>query len=342
MIIRTPGRRIDVFTISPRTLDPREYWRNIEKVVDWSERYGCTGVLIFTGNDTFVDPWLVAQTVCIRTASLSPLVAVNPVYMHPFTAAKMISSLAYLYGRRVFLNMVTGTALSYQEALDDHLSHDERYDRLLEYLQVIDSLLRGEGLTTYGGRYYRVTDLQLSLPFPASLLPGVLLAGQSEAARRVCRAAGATGMQMLPAEREEGVNGAGGVHFGIVTRPTGDEAWEAARSLFPESPEDQEILEFSMENTDAVWKRRMWLASRDPELVSTGYWLAPFRNFKADCPYFVGDYERVAGLVARLVDRGVECFILDLPAREEEFRHVSAAFGMAAEQLGGVPAGVEA
>ena len=48
----------------------------------------------------------------MTTERLSPLIAVNPISMHPFTAAKCISSLANLYSRKVFLNMVAGTALS--------------------------------------------------------------------------------------------------------------------------------------------------------------------------------------------------------------------------------------
>jgi len=37
-----------------------------------------------------------------------PLVAVQPVYMHPYSVAKMVSTLAFLHQRRVFLNMVAG------------------------------------------------------------------------------------------------------------------------------------------------------------------------------------------------------------------------------------------
>ena len=53
-----------------------------------------------------------------------------------------------------------------------------------------------------------------------------------------------------------------------------------------------------MKNTDSIWKKKMRLASKIRDLKgseavdeSTGYWLQPFRNFKADCPYFVGDYD---------------------------------------------------
>ena len=43
----------------------------------------------------------------LDTKNLCPLVAVNPVYMHPFAAAKMVSSFALMYQRKVYLNMIT-------------------------------------------------------------------------------------------------------------------------------------------------------------------------------------------------------------------------------------------
>ena len=55
-------------------------------------------MLVYTDNG-IVDPWLVSQTVIASTTRLAPLVAVQPVYMHPYSVAKMVSTLAYLHGR---------------------------------------------------------------------------------------------------------------------------------------------------------------------------------------------------------------------------------------------------
>jgi alkanesulfonate monooxygenase len=332
MDIALGAKALKVFTISPRTLDPRAYWDNIRNVARWSERYDCTGVLLFAGNDTYLEPWVVAQAVLADTLKVAPLIAVNPVYMHPFTAAKMVSSYAQVYGRKVYLNMITGTAVSYLEALNDRASHDDRYERLLEYTHILQALVSSTRPVSYSGRYYQVADLQLLPGVPAGLQPEFLVSGQSEAALRVTRAIGAVGLQMLPPKVDQGLTEARAVHFGVVTRPDEAGAWAAAHELFPESLEDQEILELSMQNTDSVWKRRMHQADRlgpgEP-----GYWLTPFRNFKADCPYVVGDYRRVAGVVARLVRKGVEVVILDIPAREEEFRHIDRAFALSADEL---------
>lgn len=154
-------------------------------MLQWSDQYNCTGMLLFTGNDTYVDPWVVAQTVIARTKDLSPLIAVNPLYMHPFTAAKLVSSFAYVWRRKVFLNMVTGTALSHMQALNDHVSHDDRYARLAEYVAIIRALLASTAPVTFHGHFYRCENLQLPPGIPAELQPEYLIAGSSDAALRL-------------------------------------------------------------------------------------------------------------------------------------------------------------
>ena len=39
------------------------------------------------------------------TGTLCPLVAIQPLAMHPYSVAKMVTSLAFLHGRRVYLNI---------------------------------------------------------------------------------------------------------------------------------------------------------------------------------------------------------------------------------------------
>jgi alkanesulfonate monooxygenase len=56
-------------------------------------------LLIFTDNDS-MDPWAAAQFLLEHTATLVPLVAVQPLYMHPFTAARKVTTLSSMYGRR--------------------------------------------------------------------------------------------------------------------------------------------------------------------------------------------------------------------------------------------------
>ena len=333
MEITFGGRIVRTFILSHRTTDRKQYWQNILRVVDWSERYGCTGVLLFEGNDTYVSPWLAAHTAIARTERLSPLIAVNPIYMHPFTAAKFVSSYVQMFGRKVYLNMITGTALNYLEAMKDAVSHDERYNRLGEYIVLVRRLLESTSPVTFNGKYYQVKDLSLLPGVPPGLLPEFLLSGQSDAARQVAAEVGAIATQMLGPQFERGLNDAKAMNFGVLTRPTTREAWAVAHETFPDDEEEQMIQELSMQNTDSTWKKRMAIAAKLPDDTASGYWMGPFRNFRADGPYLVGSYERVAEVFATLIRAGIDVFILDLTPREEEYVHIANSFQMTREEL---------
>ncbi|MDP9308759.1 MAG: LLM class flavin-dependent oxidoreductase, partial [Actinomycetota bacterium] len=73
------------------SLEGPSYLAQVVEVARWSERAGCRGMLIYTDN-AIVDPWLVAQLVIENTERLCPLVAVQPLYLHPYTVAKMVTT----------------------------------------------------------------------------------------------------------------------------------------------------------------------------------------------------------------------------------------------------------
>ena len=141
----TASPSLQIFSTCPSSLlTPCGYRERVIEAARWSERAGCTGILVYTDN-TLVDPWLVAQHIIANTSTLSPLVAVQPVYSHPYSAAKMASTLALLYGRRIFFNMVAGGFKNDLLALNDTTPHDLRYERLIEYTGIMRQLLKGAG-----------------------------------------------------------------------------------------------------------------------------------------------------------------------------------------------------
>ena len=104
--------KLRVFPAISRNIDSARYIDELMRAARFSDRNGLAGILLFAGNDTLVEPWSIAQHILAHTAESSPLIAVNPIYMHPFTAAKFVSSFALLYHRKIYLNMITGTAAS--------------------------------------------------------------------------------------------------------------------------------------------------------------------------------------------------------------------------------------
>ncbi|MHC4549086.1 MAG: LLM class flavin-dependent oxidoreductase [Planctomycetota bacterium] len=309
---------------------PEEYLGDVARVARWSEEHGCTGILVYTDN-SLVDPWLVSQVILENTERLCPLVAVQPVYMHPYAVAKMVATYGLLYRRRIYLNMLAGGFKNDLVALGDTTPHDERYDRMREYTQVLRDLLRGGGPVSLAGEYYTVSNLKLTPPLPEELAPGIFVSGSSPAGFAAARALGATAVRYpKPPDEDGGAAQEGyadvGVRLGIIARESAEEAWRVAHERFPEDRQGQLTHALAMKVSDSHWHRQLSELGERPVSARNPYWLGPFRNYKTFCPYLVGDYERVARELSRYVALGYLTFILDIPPDGSELRHTRRAF----------------
>src|SRR6201984_1107786 len=225
---------LKVFATCPPSYNatPRAYLRDVLDVASWSEAAGCEGILIYTDNG-LVDPWLIAQEMITHTQRLCPLVAVQPAYMHPYAVAKIVASLAFLHGRRVYLNMVAGGFKNDLLALNDTTPHDDRYAKLIEYTTIIKLLLSSHDPVSFAGKFYKVEKLRMSPPLAAELFPGLLISGSSDAGLAGAKSSGAVGVQYpKPAKDCERIacsNGLEvGARIGIIARERSADAWAVA------------------------------------------------------------------------------------------------------------------
>jgi len=327
---------IEVFSTCPASnlVAPPAYMRTVIDVARWSEEHGCKGILVYTDN-ALVDPWLVSQIIIEHTKTLCPLVAVQPVYMHPYTVAKMLASFGHLYARRLYLNLVAGGFKNDLAALNDPTPHDKRYERLKEYTLIIQRLLAGQ-VVTHEGEFYKVERLKMTPPLAPELRPGIFVSGSSEAGRGAARDLGATAVEYPRpvTDYETGaarVSGDAGIRVGIIARGDEEEAWQIARERFPEDRAGQLAHQLAMKVSDSHWHKQL---SQKSEMTGQNpYWLVPFQNYKTFCPYLVGSYARVGAELARYVSTGYHAFILDVPPNAAEMRHVGLAFQHALAHL---------
>ena len=329
---------LQIYSTCPQSKDvPADrYAAAVAETARWSEAAGCTGMLVYTDNG-IADPWLVAQTVLTATERLAPLVAVQPVYMHPYTAASMVSSLAYLHGRPVHLNMLAGGFRNDLIALGDQTEHDDRYARTVEYTQILLGLLRGETVSCEG-RWHQVRNLRLAPALPPHLMPEVLISGSSPAGAAAAAEIGAVPIR-YPAPLDQDVPDSdpapgGGVRVGIIAREDAAEAWRVAEERFPCDRAGQVAHAMAMRTSDSHWHHQLARAgAAGPATAADSgdgepdpYWLGPFKNYQTFCPYLVGSYDRVGAAVAHYVDQGTRVFVLDIPPSAEELDHIGTVF----------------
>lgn len=319
-------------TIPPFAPEVTDYAARVAAVARWSERYGCRGSLVYTDN-SMLDPWLVAQLVMQSTTRLRPLVAVQPVYMHPYSVAKLITSLSRLHGRGVDVNWVAGGFTRDLEALDDRTPHDRRYERIVDYARIVAGLLEGGGAVTHAGAFHTVRGLRLDPPLPAADRPAVTLSGSSPAGLAAAVRLGAVAVQYpdprlehTPLAAPAGV--ALGIRVGIIARGQESEAWAVAQARFPPDRRGQLVHRLAMAASDSVW-HRLLSESSAPGSCDSPFWMVPFENYKTFCPYLVGTYERIASVIAFYLRAGYTTFITDVPFAEEDAASAARVFELA-------------
>ncbi|MDY0814517.1 LLM class flavin-dependent oxidoreductase [Kitasatospora purpeofusca] len=329
---------LTVYTTMPSWHDrtPQEYRRRVVDVARWTEGAGFRGALIYTDN-TLVDAWAAAQIAVDNTERFVPLVAVNPLDTHPFAVAKTISTLAFLHGRQVDLNLVTGGFSKHLSELGCELGHRERYDRLVEYGEVVRQLTAAPTAVTYTGKYYALDAATLSPPADPALAPGLFVSGASDDCRDAARVLDVGRLcyphQIDTYQGDKPLAGCG-IRLGVIARDDAAEAWRTANERFPSDASGEKLHEWAVGRIESHWHLKLSrdaLRSHQPNGV---YWLYPFRAYRTFCPYLVGTYADVGAMLRRYIALGVTTVILDEVVEHEDLHHTALALDHAYANAG--------
>jgi alkanesulfonate monooxygenase len=325
---QSPGIRI--FSTCPASMRYRyggDYIRRVKEVAEWCDGAGLEGILVYTDN-SLVDPWLTSQVILTSTSNLAPLVALQPVYMHPYTAAKMVTTFSYLYNRRVYLNMVAGGFVNDLTALDDRTGHDGRYDRIVEYAWVMKHLFAESAPVTFNGTYFSVKKLAIRPRISPELVPEMFVSGTSSAGMAAARRIGATSISYPGNLNGETISRdvPSGIRIGIIAREESRDAWRIAHDRYPADQRGALTHSLARSVSDSVWYEQLAELGDRPAETGSPYWLVPFKNYKTFCPYLVGSYEEIRVEVSKYVAKGFRTFILDVPPNRDELHHMLIAF----------------
>ena len=327
--------QLTVYTTAPSSndLSGREFRQRAADVARWTEEAGHRGLLIYSDN-SLVDPWQAAQFIIERTTTLVPLVAIQPLFRHPFDAARAISSLAYQYDRQIDLNLVSGGFSKNMRELANTLDHDDRYRRLVEYARIMSTLLAsGRRPVSHEGEFYTLNKVRLALPFDTALTPRTYVAGSSTACIEAQQALGATRLcypQYIGdyADTPNALQGSG-IRLGIIARDTADEAWHVAHTRFPNDQLGEQLHDMAARQVESRWHQNLSAEAQSSAAPRDGYWLYPFRAYKTFCPYLIGSHQDVADMLAQYRKLGVDVLVLDVPHDEEDLAHIGTAIALA-------------
>jgi len=233
-----------------------------------AEQLGFTGVLTPTGT-WCEDAWLTTAALISQTKRLKFLVAFRPGFVVPTLAAQMAATYQRLSGGRLLLNVVTGGEETEQRRFGDFLSHDERYARTGEFLDIVRGAWSGQPYDFEGAHYKVEGATVMSPPDP---VPTVYFGGSSQAAGPVAAKyvdvyltwgeppdAVATKIAWM---RELADQAGRELRFGIrlhtISRDTSAEAWaEANRMLAEISPEEIASSQRALAKSSSVGQRNM-------------------------------------------------------------------------------------
>ncbi|HEX7824878.1 MAG TPA: LLM class flavin-dependent oxidoreductase, partial [Mycobacterium sp.] len=117
--------------------------RYLGEVARAADRLGFEGVLTPTGT-WCEDAWSTSAALLEQTDRLKFLVAFRPGLVPPTLAAQQAATFQRFSEGRLLLNIVSGGDDVEQRRFGDWLSHDQRYERTGEFLEIVRDVWRGQ------------------------------------------------------------------------------------------------------------------------------------------------------------------------------------------------------
>jgi alkanesulfonate monooxygenase len=266
------------------------------------------------------DPILLAAAVGMATEKIKFIVAYRSGLLCPTIFVQQLNTLSTLINGRFSLNIVAGHSPEEQRFYGDYLSHDERYARTEEFLDICKSLWNRSGEVSFEGKYYKLEKAKLNTPFVANgrTSPEIFIGGSSPPARKLAVKHGTCWMQLgdtpekvrptvIPA-LEAGIEV--GLRMAIIARPTHEEAVRAAHRLIEGLDAEQKDTEKEKEfvrKSDSVSIRATY--GQQGDWLTSYLWTGAVRTIGAAGIALVGSPEEVASAIMEYRKIGITQFI---------------------------------
>jgi alkanesulfonate monooxygenase len=273
-----------------------------------------SGTLLPESIEGPINPWFFAQELLSKSSKL-PFIAINPCFVHPLYVVRNLYNLSTFYQRPIYLNFITGGSAVDSLKINDSLSKEEKYNRLDEFITIVQELLANEHETyTFKGTYYTLENIVFKGSLPENLQPVFHIAGSSEHAENLIQKKQMTQLKMGESAANISINSAKKVsyHFGIIARKTSEEAQDVLHTFCKVDRKRSILQQISIKQSNSVWKQKVYEDYKS-SVEDTIYSLLPFVNGYSDVPYLVGSYRDVSNYVQNYIDNGIESIIVEIP-----------------------------
>lgn len=273
-----------------------------------------------------LDAWSTAAALTAVTERLEFMVAVRPTFHNPALLAKQAANIDHIGGGgRLSLNVVSSWWRDEAEKYGVHFEqHDDRYARTAEWLEVVDSLWKRDGVN-FEGKYYRVRESVLQPKPLTTPRPVIYAGGESEAAKNlIARSCDAYVMHGDPPERVAAKiqdMAARREKFGLPPMIYGVAAYAIVRNTDSEAQAELERITNVKQSAAGYHNYQQWLAGTQLEQrVSLEDYSVSNRGLRAG---LVGTPQKVIDQVAAFEAAGVNLLLLQCSPQLEEMERFS-------------------
>jgi len=268
------------------------------------------------------EPMMLATALGIKTRAVTFMVAIRSGVISPTLFAQQVNTLSALTNGRVNLNVVAGHSPDEQRFYGDWLSHDERYARTAEFLEICHGLWKKNGGVNFQGNYLQVEDARINTPFvaPVRTAPEIFIGGSSDQARDLALRYGTCWMRLADtpaniASTGEGMINAGkelGLRLSVICESTREQALQAAQELVSSAeikPRNSTEESRFVRESDSHSIRAQF-AVAESEWLTPWLWTGAVRTHGAPSIAIVGTPNTVASALLEYKRAGVTHFIL--------------------------------
>lgn len=267
------------------------------------------------------EPMMLATALGIKTRAVTFMVAIRSGVISPTLFVQQVNTLSALTNGRVNLNFVAGHSPDEQHFYGDWLSHDERYARTGEFLEICHGLWNRNGGVNVHGKYLQVEDARINTPFvsPSRTFPEIFIGGGSDSALDLALRYGTCWMRLGDTPRNVAstagaILNAGkelGLRLSIICEGSRKEALRAAHELVASA---ETKLRNSEEERQFVRKSdsysiRSRYAVAESEWLTSWLWTGAVRTYGAPAMALVGTPDTVAAAILEYKRAGVTHFI---------------------------------